>query len=280
MGGENAYFAFGESIYAYNLSTDKWSCLPVCPHTDFCLAVIDTKLTTIGGWKSPGCATNTLLSLLDSQEWAEIFPPMPTKRAYAATVSTGCMLVVAGGMSEEGLLAVVEVFYCDTRVWCAAQDLPHPWKHSSMAICSPNGYDMLYILGGYVEGRKTRSVYRCAVQDLQQTCNEVAASRLADSTNVWHRVADGPMYWSTCVNIKEKLLIVGGCDETWTPSTALHMYNPETDNWDFVSSMQIPRHSSFAVVLSTNKLLVIGGSTLSDLCVNEPTNLVELALYH
>ena len=76
------------------------------------LTTVNDLVTAVGGEHSGNC-TNTLLSLMEEDgenKWVEHFPPMPTKRALTATMSTGKVLVVAGGYGEEyDTLATVEV---------------------------------------------------------------------------------------------------------------------------------------------------------------------------
>ena len=56
-----------------------WSILPRCPYSDGSLAVINGKLTAIGGCENilkQDTYSNKLLSL---PSYKEVFPPMPTK---------------------------------------------------------------------------------------------------------------------------------------------------------------------------------------------------------
>ena len=43
------YFSSGQGIYSYTISEDKWSKLKLCSYGYFSMAVVNHKLTTIGG---------------------------------------------------------------------------------------------------------------------------------------------------------------------------------------------------------------------------------------
>ena len=127
------------------------------------LAIINGLPTIIGGLADQGLAnaiSNTLLSLIgddvDTKEWKEHFPPMPTARYFAAAATTSQHLVVAGGIGSEKLsrflpnqtkkvnLSSVEVMNTDTHLWSIVASLPHPYSKMSATICR----DKLYLLGG------------------------------------------------------------------------------------------------------------------------------------
>ena len=74
------------SLYQYECSTEKWMELPSCPYKDSGLAIIDSELTTVGGWDRAG-HTNKLFTLRQGK-WVEVYPPMNTARSNPAVVST------------------------------------------------------------------------------------------------------------------------------------------------------------------------------------------------
>ena len=119
--GRDAYFrpAFTGEVHSYNLDADKWTKLPDCHRQSFTLTFVNGLVTVVGGMHY-GNYTNTLLSLKEEggKKWVEHFPPMPTKRKFTAAVSTGKILVVAGGEGEGYIrLTTVEVMNTDTHKW-------------------------------------------------------------------------------------------------------------------------------------------------------------------
>ena len=68
------------------------------------MAVVNDKLTTIGGLREVVFAINdaidTLFSLSAKTEWKQLLPPMPSKRGCSAAITTPTHLVVAGGFND------------------------------------------------------------------------------------------------------------------------------------------------------------------------------------
>ena len=229
----------------------KWSELPKCPHQYGSLAVVNSQLTAIGGCDDGWTCTNKLLTLRESwlrSSWSDVFPPMPTKRCGTTAVTSKEHLIVAGGATGPGYLPFNTVEVMDTKslVWSTVASLPHPYNEASATICG----DHLYMLGGYDDKYKTKSVLTCSLTELLQS----------SSSSVWHRVADVPAYRSTCAAVNGQLLAVGGCVEDFKATAAIHKYNPTTNSWDHVSNMPTTRFLDCLVaVLPTNEMMAVGG---------------------
>ena len=69
-----------------------------------------------------GSATNRLWVLDGQSHWTQPLPPMLTKCYGASAVSTGNHLIVAGGLSDEDPLDIVQVY--NGHEWMRAQPLP------------------------------------------------------------------------------------------------------------------------------------------------------------
>ena len=154
---------------------------------------------------------------------------------------------VIGSSYTDGL-NTVEVMDTKTVVWSTVASLPHPSIRASGTIYE----DQLYMLGGWDDQGKTKSVLTCSLTELLQSSSS--------SSSIWHRVADAPAYWSTCAAVNGELLAVGGLDKDGNLSSAIHKYNPTTDSWDLISIMPTARYLSLVAVLPTNEMMVVGGS--------------------
>ena len=260
--GSKVYFRGGmRGLFTYNISDNSWLQLSNCPFSYCSLAIVNGQLTTIGGYPF----TNKLMSLTNERKWTEKFPPMPTKRRYAAAVCTGTVLIVAGGAVENGPLATVEVLNFETSQWFTAVDLPESSRSCTAALLG----DQVYILGGDLGDK---SVYTCSVSTLLQTCTQSslvgtfkhALSLSNSSSGVWSKLPDLPVTVSTCVTFCGQLLAVGGVDSDDKPTTAVYMYNQATNSWNVISHMATARKGCFAAVLPNNQLMVIGGMTKID----------------
>ena len=126
-----------------------------------------------------------------------------------------------------------------------------------------------------------KSEYMCSVKALLQTCTQVCPTQTSllgtlkhalslsnsssDDTGVWGKLpADLPVAYSTCVTFCGQLLVIGGGDSDWKPTTAVYMYNRATTSWDVISHMTTGRISPYAAVLPDNQLMVVGGEIKID----------------
>ena len=214
--GNTVYATHGGTtkIYSYDSTSDSWSQLPDCVHSNGSLAIINGWLTSIGGNSEPGSdALNELFSLWHTWEgsdsrWTKKFPPMPTKRRRSIAQCIGTTLIVAGGEGEMyDVVSTVEVMDTETHQWSTAADLPELTYLGSAAVCG----DQLYVLTGLNHlGATTKSVYACSVSALLQSCVPIASSAEAaasfktgtsledEDVGVWRQVADLPVTHSTC----------------------------------------------------------------------------------
>ena len=146
--------------------------------------------------------------------------------------------------------------------------------HSSQPSTSLEPSNSNYLLGPDLHGRggckETRSVLTCVVSDLLQSAvsqNQSLGSRLAttlhvhpppDSHTVWQEVVKVPVYHSTLVILQGQLLAVGGGDLDPLPTLAMYQYDTATNSWKIISHMNTKRQHCMAVVLSEDRLMVVG----------------------
>ena len=110
-------------LLIYNLTKNSWDMLRT-PTKWFGLSTYHSQLVLVGG-KDParmGSATNRLWVLDGQSHWTQPLPPMLTKCYGASAVSTGNHLIVAGGLSDEDPLDIVQVY--NGHEWMRAQPLP------------------------------------------------------------------------------------------------------------------------------------------------------------
>ena len=256
-----------KKICSFDVTSDRWSQLTDCVYVNCSVTIINSWLTTVGGYPCP-YYSNKLFSFTgegSGRKWTEKFPPMPTKRIYTTALCIGTTLIVAGGEGEGGrALSTAEVMNTETHQWFSAADLPQPMFWASATICG----DQLYMLGGLNEDRTpTKSVYTCSLSTLLQSCVssllEAKFERisLVDKVSVWGQVADLPFTRSTCESFHGRLLVIGGERDSGKPTTAVYMYNSTTNSWKIISHMITGRWNCFTAVLPDNQLMVVGGQT-------------------
>ena len=237
-----------KEVYEYNSTTKVWIRFPDCPFRSCSLAILKNLLTTIGGIPF----TNQLFSLTGkgtSKPWTEVYPPTPSKRQWATTLSIDTILLVAGGVGEDDVvLSIVEVLDAQTSEWSIVARLPEPFHRASATICR----GQIYMLGATGEDRKhIKSVFTCHLNDLLRSTSS--------SSTVWSKIADLPVTKSTCVSLNNQLLAIGGKDADDKVSSAIHLYDSVIKAWRIISHMLVARRSCFAAILPENKLMVVGG---------------------
>ena len=258
------------NIYAYHILSSNWSTIPDCPLRDgYAIAFIEGLLTTVGGYGDDLMDTNKLFSLTGDgnyKKWTEKFPPMPTKRYYAAALCPGTALIVAGGCKNDfQKLKTVEVLNTKSRQWHTAPDLPKLLPQSSLTPCG----DLVYLLGGVKKiDNGTHSVYSCLLDSLLLSAGSKSLAGLVSTltrskkASIWNRVADLPVHVTlfTSVTLHGQLLAIGGKDSYYyQPTTAVHMYQPTANSWEVINHMTTPRYRCSAAVLPDNQLMVVGG---------------------
>ena len=251
--GNMAYFVGtrGEAC-SYNAITKKWNELPKCPYGYSSLAVVYGHLTAIGGCTLDKFdPQNKLVSRMGDRGWIEHFPPMPTKRWKTIAVTTQRHLVVAGGKNDSSShLNIVEVLDIQNVTWSTVASLPHPYSEASAAICG----DRLYILGGFDQNGKTKSVLTCSLTKLLR--GEARSLEVC-----WRRLADSPTTRSTCAAVNGVLLVVGGLDEQNRKTSAIYVYKSTANSWELISNMPTAQYNRLVAVLPTNEVIVVGGCT-------------------
>ena len=280
--GNYVYVAESIKIYAYNASTLAWSQLPYSRFSDCALAIVNNLLTLIGGWDYRNI-TNKLFSLTRRRrvaDWTEEFPPMPTRRYGACALSTGTVLILAGGIGDSSDIATTEVLNTATLQWSTVFDLPQPTFNGSLIQI---GSDTIYMLGGYdKDTHPIKSMYTCSLSALLKSCSpQSLGARLTRSLSLskpWRRVTDIPAIGSAFVSLHGRLLAVGGKDSDSKPTTAVHVYDPSSNSWKVISHMATPRRCCYATVLPNrgNQLIVVGGYTGRNF--DTKTDAVEIAI--
>jgi serine/threonine protein kinase len=233
-------------VCSYDSSTQRWSMLRECPYESSSLAIIRGLPTAIGG-EEDSAVFDKLYSYCTATgkcHWEEYFPPMPTKRFHAAAATTKHHLIVTGGMCGSYSSDIVEVMDIQTLVWSTAVSLPYTCAWGSATICG----DKLYILGNDFRQYNQKKMSTCLLPKLFQSYS-------ATSDSVWHKITDIPDGRSSCVSVNGELVAVSG-------GKTIHKYDPATDSWDIISIIPIRFRNLTAVVLLTNRIMVVCGSDI------------------
>ena len=262
--------AGSSEIHVCDTSNQEWFLTPPCPLDACSLVSVKNTLTVVGG-RIDASVTNHLYSIhlksfqaVKKQPWREQFPAMLTKRMFAMAVSSGNVLVVAGGWNGHQALRTVEILRLDhyPMHWSRVSSLPSPVYSASACICKGK----LYVLGGFTQKGPTKAVLSATVHSLLDSTKD----------NVWHRPTSLPTFRSTCVTFNDHLLCFGGENDNElhhlykSPSAAndsretdaVYEYSSTEGEWCMISEMPVPRcQSCVAVLTERREIMVVGGHT-------------------
>ena len=190
--------------------------IPPCEYYSCGLAVVNDKVTTIGGMNLYGIETNRILCLEDQgTKWKDLLPPMPTARARPATVTTPTHLIVAGGRTSVLAFPTIEILDTNTLQWSSASSSPKPLKCPHMSLCGEH----LYL-------SQDKTILSCSVEELVKSCKPASTNSSAGES-VWTKLTDIPVeYYASLTTLRGQVLAIGGSDQPWggSPTGAIHRY--------------------------------------------------------
>ena len=251
-------------VFCYSPLEDTWNTLPDCEVRHFGLGQVRGKLATVGGINRYVDKITNSVNEFDevTQSWKQSIPPMPTARFSPAVLSHHSTLTVAGGSTGFTLsqcITVVEVFREETSQWHTTEPLPFPW-HAPSSLLINNRW---YLLGGGVKEEHFSNRAVCAHINLllQNALPRDQASTNKDSTSnsAWEGLPNTPHYAPAVATFGASLLAVGGTTTNKRSQTTVHVYSPCTNAWIHISDLPAPRGWAATAMLSSTKLLVIGG---------------------
>ena len=237
-----------DSHIVWQYESDQWVGLERYQWRYFAMAAVKKKLTLVGG-RDPytGRVTNEIAVWERkgvSHQWTHPYPPMPTPRCWPAVATHNQWLVVAGGEGDGYLhdLAAVDLLNTDTRQWLSTTPLPVKCSHVTTAIVQ----DELYLVGGTL------------TTTLVVSLPDLVSTDSANTAKSWRTLHAPPLERSAAITLHGALLAVGGCHGN-DRSTAIHVYQPATNNWKQVGELPTARERCACTLLPSGELLVAGG---------------------
>lgn len=241
------------NIYQYDPDADEWTTLATSPVWFFAMAVVQDKLTVVGGFdpKEQGC-TNSLFAWNEREtNWISSLPDMPTARMHASAITMGTSLVVAGGRNRSTALTCVEVFSLESLQWYSAH--PLLLERSSMKTVLHSGY--WYLLGGERQGFATARAVCTPLQSLIDS-----ALHKSGSVSRFKAIPSLPTSHGAMSVLGGTIVCVGGRQGAEnTTSATIFALAADPLSWLEIGEIPFPLTNSSAVLLSDEEILVIGG---------------------
>lgn len=241
------------NIYQYDPDTDEWSTLTTSPVWFFAMAVIQDKLTVVGGFDPAlqSCSNKLFAWNERALTWLNSIPDMPTARMHASAVTMGTSLVVAGGRNSTTALTTVEVFSLESMQWYSAH--PLLLERSSMRTVLHSDY--WYLLGGERQGFATARAVCTPLQSLIDS-----ALHKSGSVSRFKAIPSLPTSYSAISVLGGTIVCVGGRQGSDNITTAaIFALSADPLSWLEVGELPLPLTNSTAVALSDGEILVIGG---------------------
>ena len=152
-------------------------------------------------------------------------------RHSPAVASYDRRLVVAGGnesMYVVDAIATVEVLDTTADQWLSTSPLPVKCYNMTSAVVN----DELFLIGGSL----TQEALVVSLPNITQTSDRSAST---NTSAQWHSLPAPPLERSAAISVHGSVLAIGGRHGD-DYSTAIHIYQPATNNWKRVGDL--PRH--------------------------------------
>jgi N-acetylneuraminic acid mutarotase len=169
-------------------------------------------------------------------------------------------LAVAGGSRLGGRLSSVEVLNINSKQWYAGPPTPTPWSSMKTAIVG----NMCYFMGGNTHGgpyapTATAKVYSVSLPALISQLHPQDSRERGKQHQIWKEICGLQTTHSTLLSISGSLLAVGGRDKDRQAVTAIHLYQPDTEEWVKVGDLPTLRYCCTCAMITDGEMLVAGG---------------------
>ena len=251
------------TVQVYSVNHQTWKTLPLSPQYHSQGVEINGHLVLIGGREPSFHTATNLVSTWNGHVWHQELPPMPAKRIRPGVTTYQNLVVVAGGLGEDGqtLLSSIIVLNIITLQWSTPDNFRLPRPMGDMQFTISNAH--LYVASAEIEydvaiitGTTTKTVWQ-----LPLTALENALTTEGDNlSNHWTEIAPTPYYNSALLQDTAHVVAVGG-DESYTPTSDVFVYDPNNNKWTKMGQLGVPRARCAVVSLSSTSFIVCGGCT-------------------
>ena len=256
--------AMERQVQVYSINHHTWSTLPPSPQYRSQAASINGQLVLIGGREPSSHTATNLMSTWNGHVWHQELPPMPTKRIQPGVTTYQNLVLVVGGLGEDGqtILSSIAILNITTLQWSTPDNftLPRPMYRMQLTVSTAH----LYVASAGItfDVATNKFTTNKTVWQLPLTVMENALTTECDSTSHhWTEIAPTPYYTSVLLQDTAHVVAVGGDDESGTPTSDVFVYDPNNNKWSKVGQLGVPRVRCAVVSLSSMSFIVCGGCT-------------------
>ncbi len=240
------------TIDEYDSETDTWIAKTTFPELNKAnpsSVVLNGKIYITGGIK----ANDTLSKSLDiydpnTNTWTKGADLPVTVAGHSTQVVNGKIILMGGFTFYSNAVSTTYEYDPASNLWSPKAKMSEARRYTTSALA--NG--KIYVLGGVNDsGRMVSSVEEYDPQN-----------------NIWTKKASLPQAKSSveAVGFNGLVYAIGGATATASVSglatTAVDVYNPQTDTWTAGPALKIGKHSIASTILN-NKIFIAGGSNSS-----------------
>jgi len=245
-------------VFSYNIAINNWSKLPSPGHYMGRIQIISDQLTVIGGLNNATREFTNKISTFNnnSNNWTSYYPNMIKARSKPGVTTHEDHVIVLGGGTDNTIRNDIEVLKLSQPFqWMICNiTLPEPMWRISPIISD----DQLYIVGyTTADGTYTRA-YQVAVDSIISSIGQPPTS--GQSVN-WNKLPNAPHYNTALLPHSYPPVIIGGDDIQGVPTSDVAILDITKKTWYKVTSLSTARDSVAVVPISSESILVIGGST-------------------
>ena len=262
----------GRQVQVYSLKNNTWSTLPEAPSYNAPIAIVDNRITLIGGRDVKTDKQSNVISTWFEEEerWKQSLHSLPTMLAASEAYHHGNILLVTGGVEEGSSTAVdkVHVYNFSKMKW-ATPRLPKALRSHHLVRLG----EYIYLLGGATRFQDSTdttdkdhnlNAWKARWADIEEAVQhqDLTVQPTQHEKSIWESIADLPAPLPTVVLCGSSIISVGGKDNS-SPVKAIYEFVDDKVNnqWVKVGDMSVGRYNHGVVPLGTRgaALLVAGG---------------------
>ena len=262
-GGNSPVDDAKHQVYVYDVNTDHWDQLPPSGHWYGVPHIIGGKLAIIGGFPSATERATNKVSTFDetSQTWSSYYPDLLSVRVTPGVVTHLEHVIVAGGYKHVTNAQVIKddieiLNWMVNSYWQKVSiNLPVP-----MFIFTPIITDDHLLIVGYgsANNRHSKSAYKILVDDITRSGDQQQTS---STPTKWIAMTNATHWYTALVPSSSPPVVVGGEDQSDTPTSDIEMYDDSSKSWKNISSLSSARIGVAIGAVNNNAIIVIGGYT-------------------
>ena len=266
---DNVYVMAGDAlqretyyyIFSYNIKMNEWSRLPPPGHYVCKLQIINDKLTVIGGCDNDTNEVTSKVSTFknNTNSWCNYYPNMLRARGKPGVVVHGKYVIVLGGAIDyKTSLDDIEVLNWTQKPFC--------WLKSNMELLVPMWYisvivsdDQLCIVGFSTSNGRFPKAYQTPVDFVISSIAQPHTPTRGMEVH-WSQLPDAPHYDTALLPYSHPPVIIGGHDTQYIPTSDVAILDVTRKTWHRESFLSSARSYVSVVPISTEAILVIGGT--------------------